>query len=188
MACWQITIDFMSVWPCTTFCDLLRRWNSRFCNLCVNFLCKWRRTGSSQKPGLSISGLWSSPTLTRMPSFPWGREQKNWGADVGGGCPDTSAGDLLSQGHLHLSLFFLEVLNQGMLTSNDLWHGYYKRPTGSTWKSLPITTRLECKSPSSMPDLHWMFRSTPGDAGGSRAHISSPHPPGQHQYSCLQSG
>lgn len=131
MACWQITIDFMPVWPCTLFCDLLRRWNSRFCNLYVNFLCKWRRAGSCQKPDPSISGLWSPAPLTRMPSFPRGREQKNWSQ---GGCPDTSAGELLSQGHLQLSLFFLEVLNQGMLTSNVLWHGYYNQAQGLCMK------------------------------------------------------
>lgn len=57
MACWQITIDFMPVWPCTTFCDLFRRWNSRFCNLYFSFLCKWKGTVSSVGPNTNISGL-----------------------------------------------------------------------------------------------------------------------------------
>jgi hypothetical protein len=85
MACWQITIDFMPVWPCTLFCDLLRRWNSRFCNLYVNFLCKWRRAGSCQKPDPSISGLWSPVPLTRMPSFPWQRAEELRPGGGGGG-------------------------------------------------------------------------------------------------------
>lgn len=33
-------------------------------------------------------------------------------------------------GQLLLPLFFWEVLNQGMLTSNVLWHGYYNQAQG----------------------------------------------------------
>lgn len=62
-----------------------------------------------------------------MPFFPRSRQQKSWGQ---GECPAILAGDLLSQGQLLLPLFFWEVLNQGMLTSNVLWHGYYNQAQG----------------------------------------------------------
>lgn len=93
-----------------------------------------------------------------MPFAPWSRRQKSWGQRE---CPDILVGDLLSQGQLLLPLFFWEVLNQGMLTSNVLWHGYNqaqglcRKISTYNYKGLSANLQVPCFISNHCSETQW---------------------------------
>lgn len=161
MACWQITIDFMPVWPCTTLYDLFRRRNSRLYNLYFTFLCKWKLMVSSLDYNINVirslkffllkkkKKVLCSFLLPGMSSSSCPGEERSRGQWKG--LSDIPA-RLLSEGSGHFPAL-PEKSKSGLWASNVLWQADCNQAQGLECKYAP--TIVIWNSSSSCPSLRF---------------------------------